>query len=166
MEAKRILSDTLTGQIYAPKIIPYAHGSELPSLHVPAPYEAAVNCPGYLVADAKQPVVLRELSIFEDRRRWTVDQLENPDTIVFWHGGMYEETVLLYGRVATVSKTKLAQSLQRSFVSSIKKEFVRINAFYVGAEAAVCLDADWRLTIAKQSPLEYDLSRVSLHSGC
>ena len=159
VEAKRNLSYTLMDQIYSPKIVSYAHGSELPTLHSPAPSESAVNCPGYLVTDAEQSVVLRELSIYEGRRRWAVDQLENPDTTVFWHGGLYEETVFLHGRVATVSKSKLAQSLQRSFASAIKKEFVRIKAFYVGAEAAALLSAGCRLTIAKQSPREYDLSR-------
>jgi hypothetical protein len=159
VEAKRCLSYTLMGHIYSPKIVSFNSGCDLPTLSLPAPEESAIVCPAYLVTEAEQAVTLRELSIYEGRRRWAVDQLENPDSTGIWHGGVYENGVLLYGRVATCSKSKIAQSLQRAFAAAIRKKFVKVRAFYVGPEASGLLDTGWRLTGAKQSPPEYDLRR-------
>jgi hypothetical protein len=108
---------------------------------------------------ADNEVVLRELAPFEGRARWSIDQLANPDSTMLWHGGMYGESVLLYGRVATTSKTRVALSLQRAFESAIKKQFVRVKAFYVGAQAEELLDIGFRLTISAESPNDYDLKR-------
>lgn len=95
----------------------------------------------------------------EDKPRWAIDQLANPDSTVLWHGGLWRPDVLLSGRVASNSKTASSQSLQRAFDTQIKRHFSRIKAFYVGEEAAQLLDSGARLTTSVQSPLEYDLTR-------
>ena len=120
---------------------------------------SAISGPAYLVTDTDTEVALRELSPFQGHARWAIDQLANPDSTMLWHGGMYGDSVLLYGRVATASTSRVAASLQRVFESAIKKQFVRVRTFYVGAQAAALLDQGVRLTIGAESPKDYDLRR-------
>jgi hypothetical protein len=102
---------------------------------------------------------LRQLSRYQDKDRWSVDQLANPDSTVLRHGGLFKENVLLQGEVRTAYKTKVAQRLQRAFDAAIRKHFVKIQAFYVGPAAGVLLDSGCRLTAAEQCPPESDLRR-------
>ena len=64
-----------------------------------------------------------------------------------------------YGRFATVANLEFATAFMKAVRSSVRKRFEKIQAFYVGAEAAQMLDAGKRLTIAAQSPPDYDLRR-------
>ena len=159
IEARRQLSYTLTGHITKPEVASYHRGNDLPTLHQPTTSEAAANCPSYLVTQVEQPVNLRKLPPYAGQNRWAVDQLANPDSTVLWHGGVFEGKLLLHGRVATTSKSSIAQSLQRAFDSQIRRHFSKIKAFYVGRKAEQLLDSGFRLTIAAQSPSEYDLCR-------
>jgi len=70
---------------------------------------------------------------------------------------MYSESVLLYGNVATASKSPGAIRLQRAFETAIKKNFERIKNFYVGSHAKALLDLGVRLTIGAESPKASDL---------
>lgn len=159
IEARRRITYTLTGHTSKPEATSYGCGNDLPTLREPAPAEASVNCPSYLITETQCPVVLRELPPYNGQSRWAVDQLLNPDSTVLWHGGIYQGKLLLHGRVATASKSSVAQSLQRAFDSQLRKHFVRIKAFYVGSHAEKLLDSGFRLAGAAQSPSEYDLSR-------
>ncbi len=159
VESRLELHYTLTGHHGSKKIESWRHGRELPTLGQPSPTDSAVNCPSYLITTRDSKVNVRELASLFGRRKWVVDQLENPDSTVFWHGGLYGTEVLLSGRVASVSKTPTAQKLQRAFEAAIRKSFVRINAYYVGANAEKLLDKGVRLTVSARSPREYDLCR-------
>jgi hypothetical protein len=112
-----------------------------------------------LVTEASTDVVLRQLSRYEGKDRWSVDQLANPDSIILPHGGLLKENVLLSGEVRTAYKTTVALRLQRAFDAAIRKHFVKIQAFYVGPAAEALLDSGCRLTAAEQCPPEFDLRR-------
>lgn len=159
VERRRSLSYTRCGALRSPEVVSFRMGRELPSLYVPAPSESAIASPAYLVALAGTSIALREVSQSDGGRRWFVDQLVNPDTTVLHHGGLYHGDVLLYGRVATASHSRVAVSLQRAFERPLKQQFDRIKAFWVGPQAQRLLDVGVRLTMAAQSPSEYDLSR-------
>ena len=133
------------------------HGNELPTIGVPSPNESAISGPSYLVTLAATPVTPRLIRT-ECGDSWVVDQLQNPDSTVLLHGGRYEQ-VLLYGRVATASRTPGALKLQRVYEAAIRRSFARVQAFYVGEAAEALLDSGFRLTIGAKSPPEYDLSR-------
>ena len=47
----------------------------------------------------------------------------------------------------------------RPFAAHIRKSFRKIRAFCVGSHAEALLDAGKRLTVAEQSPREFDLTR-------
>ena len=88
-----------------------------------------------------------------------MDQLANPDTVTLTPGGVWTQDIVLYGRVATASDSKASQELMRRFACAIKKQFTKIRAFYVGPKARELLDKGKRLTIAAQSPRDFDLVR-------
>jgi len=159
VESRRRLSYTLTGHSLSPEALSYHSGESIETLRAPATSETASNA-AYLVTEVDVPIVARPIQVQgEDKLRWAIDQLANPDSTILWHGGLWRSDILLSGRVASCSKSAPSQSLQRAFENQIKRQFSRIKAFYVGAEAARLLDSGTRLTMSAQSPLEYDLTR-------
>lgn len=161
-ESKRMIHDTLCGHLDVPNINSFKSGAELPTLRQAAPYESSSELPAYIITEASQQVRLREVFQQGGKRCWAVDQLQNPDSTVLWHGGMYADCVLLNGRVATAYKSKYAMSLQRAFETAIKRRFVRIQSYFVGPHAGHLLDSGYRLTFGASSPSDYDLRRPGL----
>ena len=70
-----------------------------------------------------------------------------------------DEEIVLYGRFATVSAcfSEPAKRLMARFRYRVQKMFVRLGAYHVGPKALDLLKAGKRLTIAEQSPREFDL---------
>ena len=134
----------------------FAYGSELPRLGV-ATCESAVGCDRFLVCEPELPIVVRQLPGADGIERFCVDQLANPDTVTLTPGGVWDEDVVLYGCVGTASDSRASQELMRRFAGEIKKQFTKIRAVYVGPKARELLDAGKRLTLAAQSPRDFDL---------
>jgi hypothetical protein len=82
--------------------------------------------------------------------------------VEFKPGGIWNEDVLLHGRIATASESQISQALMKRFQSAAKKTFSKVKAFYVGPKALVLLDSGKRLTISAQSPREFDLTPASV----
>lgn len=159
VEAKHKVVYTLLDHVYEPRAVHFRTARDLPTLFQPQPYESAVGGPAYLVTEAGRDVVLRQLSRYEAKDRWSVDQLVNPDSTVLRHGGLFKENVLLSGEVRTAYKATVALRIQRAFDAAIRKHFIKIQAFYVGSAAEALLDSGCRLTAAEQCPPEFDLRR-------
>jgi len=159
VEATHSLQYALCGHSENPEVKFYYSGLQLPTLREPLANESAVCGPAYLVSQRDAEIRTRELSPFNGGRCFAVDQLYNEDTIVLWNGGLYGQRILLYGRVDTASNTKIACRLQRAFTYAIKKLFSRIQAYYVGPNAEHLLDLGYRLTLAEQTPTDFDLRR-------
>ncbi|XVJ59925.1 MAG: hypothetical protein HEQ23_11200 [Tepidisphaera sp.] len=88
---------------------------------------------------------------------YVLDQLHNPDTVVLTPAGMWKDDVLLHGLVSTVSDSPIAKEIMKLFAAAIKKQFVKVRSFWVGPDALALLKRGKRLTIAAQSPAEFDL---------
>jgi hypothetical protein len=159
VEARQSVAYTLCEHLHEPRVDRFLTAHELPTLFQPAPFESAVLGAAYLVTESATDIVLRQLSPFEGKDRWAVDQLCNPDSTVLRHGGLYGDNVLLRGEIRTAHKTKVALRLQRAFDAAVRKHFVKIRWCYVGREAEALLDSGYRLTAAQQCPTESDLRR-------
>jgi hypothetical protein len=159
VEAKLAVVYTPFEHINKAKAEHFFTAHDLPTLFRPQPYESAVGGPYYLVTEAGTEVCLRQLSRYQGKDRWSVDQLLNPDSTVLRHGGRFKDNILLPGEVRTVHNTKGAMRLQRAFDSAIRKHFVKIQEYYVGTAAEALLDSGCRLTPAEQCPRELDLRR-------
>ena len=159
VEAKLDVRYTFVDHQSTELIESWRHGEELPSLWRSSLSESAMTGPAYLVTLGDSSIKPRKIRQNSGKIVWAIDQLENPDSTVFMHGGRYREDVLLHGQVAAASRTPIALKLQRAFESAIRKHFVHIKAFRVGKAAELLLDSGVRLTPSAQFPMEYDLSR-------
>jgi len=134
----------------------YLSALDIPSLGYASNDSAPVSS-AYLVIPSHAKVVVREVPQDTGAIRYAIDQLQNPFSATFQPGGRFGDTVLLYGRVATVARTKEGRSILRLFETRIKKYFEKHEAFYVGPEAARLKEQGVRLTLAVQSPPEFSL---------
>src|SRR5205807_118940 len=82
VEAKHAVVYTPFEHIYEPRAEHFRTARDLPTLFKPHSYESAVGGPADLVTMAGTDVVLRQLSRYEGKDRWSVDQLANPDSTV------------------------------------------------------------------------------------
>ena len=134
----------------------YYTGIDIPHLGV-ANNESAISCQTFLVAKSSLSIKVGRTAEKAASDHSSVDQLLNPDTVTFTPAGLWKPGILLHGRIATVSGSTASQALMTTFYSTIKEHFTKIKAFWVGRNARNLLDCGKRLTIAEQSPREFDL---------
>ena len=160
IEEKVSIKYTRTGHIDVPEVTSYAHFSDLTDLGTTSAITAQTS-PSYLVCNASQVVNLRRIDLNNGEVRYTVDQLVNPDSVVFQAGGLWSENVLLSGRIVTNFDSSESQTLMKMFAREIRKSFKKVRAYWVGTKALEMLDAGKRLTISGSTPIEagVDLKR-------
>jgi hypothetical protein len=124
--------------------------------------DQAVACDAFLIFDGDSTVQVEKMRMFDEDDRFDVDQSMNPDSIVLFPGGEWIDGTVIAGSIATISKSPIAQALMRAVHSGVKKHFTRVNAFWVGPEALAAFRNGRRLTIAIQSPPEFDLREMPL----
>ena len=144
------------GLFSAPEVRMIERGESIPNLGN-ATDESAINCDSYLVTMPDAMIAVRAVPQDDGGVSFAVDQLENPDSITFQAGGRLSDDVFLHGRVGTVSDTEVARRMYRAYHSEIKKRFKKVNAFFVSPDCLNLLQNGVRLTIAAQSPREFDL---------
>jgi hypothetical protein len=132
-------------------------GAEIPNLGK-AGGDSSTICDAFLVCERETQITLRAFQ-GNDGERVCLDQLANPDSVVFLPGGIWNEDVVIQGHVGTASDSELSQALMKRFQSAIKKSFTKVKAFYVGPHALEFLESGKRLTSSARSPREYDLAK-------
>lgn len=158
VEAKHRIGYTLCGLFPSAELRSVLSGASIPTLREPAPRPDAIACPQYLITAHDRQVAIREVPQNKGGLLYAVDQLANPESVVFQPGGIYGSDVLLHGRVGSASTSPFSVQLHRAFASAIGKLFEHVKAFYVGPEAHQLWQRGYRLTAAVQSPREYDLA--------
>lgn len=163
VEGKQALKYVRAGRFLTPELEVYSHGADIPDLGK-ATRESAVGCACFLVCAPDLLVNVEPVDQYDGVRSYHVGQFYNPDTITLSPGGLWTEDVLLYGRFATVSASfsDYAKRLMGRFRYQSGKQFVRVQGSYVGPGAMELLKAGKRLTMAQQSPPEFDLSLSGL----
>ena len=139
------------------RIVRVASARDILDLGV-ADQASAVACETGLVVPRGVPVQPR-LIRHADGPRYSIDQMENGESITFSGGGLWRDTMLLHGRVATVAGTPVARTLLQRFGSHMRKRFEKIGAYRMSPGAVALLDAGFRLCAAEQSPRTHDLQR-------
>lgn len=133
-------------------------GAAIPNLGK-ASADSTVACEHFLVCERETPVNLRFVG-----ERVCIDQLVNPDSVVFVPGGIWNEDVVLNGLIGTASDSEISKDLMKRFQAAVKKTFSKVKAFYVGPKALALLESGKRLAGAVQSPREFDLTPDSAKS--
>jgi len=161
VESKGPLKYVRTGNFLAEEVTNglcmFATGRDLPNLGK-ATSDHTAGCESFLVCEPKIPVLVRRFRANDGRERVCVDQLLNPESVVFTPAGMWSEDVVLNGSVDTASDSPISQSLIKLFQATVKKSFTKVKAFYVGQRALTLLENGKRLAGAVQSPRDFDLT--------
>ena len=147
-----------TGRFSGPELQTYASGLDIPDLGL-ASHRSSVMCDSYLITLQERDVKVRGVVENDGVKRYRVDQLVNPASVVFTPAGLWGDRVLLHGSVGSASDERQSQMLLRRFSSQARKSFHKIRAFWVGPHAEALLDAGTRLVSDERSPREYDLKR-------
>lgn len=134
----------------------FLRGGEIPNIGT-ASSESSINCETFLVTESAN-IDMRPIRQTDGSVRFGVDQLLNPDSVMFSAGGIWRPDVILYGRVATASDSVKSQKLMKIFNSTLRKQFRKVKAYWVGPKAYVLLEEGARLTIAAQSSRDFDLT--------
>lgn len=125
-----------------------------------APSGNTVLEPTYLVAPRSLPIQVRPVPQRKGGIKYAVDQLVNPKTIAFHPGGVFQEGCLISGEISTAAPDDPdSMELMKLFLKAIRRQFTKVNAYYVGKRAEELLDAGWRLTATVRAPVLYDLKR-------
>ncbi|MCE9547320.1 MAG: hypothetical protein K8T25_17750 [Planctomycetia bacterium] len=132
-------------------------GTDIPNLGI-ANRETGSVCSAFLVTKATVPIAIQSMKGASGVQRYLMDQLLNPDTVTLTPAGMWGEGIVLQGVVGTASDTAISRELMKRFNSAFKKSFSKIQGRFVGPQALVFFRAGKRLTIAAQSPREFDLT--------
>lgn len=95
------------------------------------------------------------------RTRHVLNQGQNPDSITFFPGGIFDnEKVLVCGHIGTSSKSSDSIALYKTFVRFVTKGFAKIGSYRVGPKAEQLMDQGYRMvTIGVSSSREYDLRK-------
>lgn len=162
IESKGPLRYALADRFLEPHYPTYSSGTEISNLGI-ASDASAVGCDRYLVYEPSITLLLRAVTETDRDNRpvrtsYRLDQLHNPDTIVFQPGGVWKSDILLHGSVSTVPwANDAAKKIRARFQYAIRKHFTNIRGYYVAPAAMEMLKAGKRLTIAVQSPRDFDL---------
>ena len=135
----------------------FHRGADIPNLGK-ADRDSGSACTAFVVTATTAPLTVRRIMGTDGNPRYCMDQLVNPDTVVFRPAGMWSDDILLDGLVGTASSSLIAQGLMKRFNSAINKRFTNVKAYRIGPEALALLKAGKRLTISARSSREFDLT--------
>jgi hypothetical protein len=159
VESQRALIYTQAGMFDAPETNTFASGTQLPNLGFAPSGEHGFE-PFWLIVDADKEVQVEVVSQRRGGSRYCIDQRLNPESIVIWTGGVFENSCIVAGQIGTAIFNKTSLELLNLFVRELRGQFERIKAFYVGPEAERLLDAGYRLTHGVGTARTSDLSRM------
>jgi hypothetical protein len=138
----------------------YTHCRDIPGLGLSSS-ESAVSSDRYLIVPRTAKVNIRKVPQSSGGSNFLIDQLINPDSAILTAGGLWGPDILLYGRLSTVSDTKIAQGFMRIFNRALRQKFQKVRAYWVGDGAMQMLKNGNRLTIAAQTPRDFDLKIIA-----
>jgi hypothetical protein len=124
-----------------------------------APAGKAAQCPRYLVGARPFVPVIRSVLQRRGGTKYSIDQLENQQTITIRPGGVFESYAVIAGTLDSVSKAPASLELYRLFMAAVRPRFQAIKSYRIGKNAAHLMDAGYRMTADVRSPTVYDLTR-------
>jgi len=156
LEAEKPLRYTLTGLLQGKNPKTFLSYSDIPNLGH-ASHPTAVANPAFLLSLDGTEIVSREVPQLSGGSLFAFDKLHNSETIVLRPGGTFQDDIILYGSVGTVSQSIVSRQLYSFVGKRFRKIFKKLREFYVGREALEALNLGARLTIGASSPPEFDL---------
>lgn len=157
IERRRALKYALCGMPNAPDVRTWRSLLDLETLGKAAAGNQS-HCERILVLEANAELRIRRVAQASGGTRYAVDQLENPISIVFQLGGIFQGGFLICGHIGTASNNPDAVQLFREFSTSLTDGFQKHGDYFVGKEAVEFQRSGVRLiTMHIAESREYDL---------
>lgn len=136
-------------------ITTFKRGRDIPNLGS-ADCSTGSLCESFLITSRSIVAEARRIES-RDGPLYCVDQLSNPESVVFTPAGRWGEDVILNGRIGSASDSLFSGDMIKRTGYAFKKYFTKIKSYQVGSQSLVCGKSGIRLTISADAPSEYDL---------
>lgn len=117
----------------------------------------------YIALSKTTELIIRSAPQNNGGVKYEINLMLNPKGVAIKIGGIYknkeQKNIIVAGRVGTISLEPSSLELYSYFSNRIRKNFKKIDSFYVGKEAERKMDEGWRLLTSIGSPAEYDLKK-------
>lgn len=117
---------------------------------------SGIGCRSYLILPLGVESVVEQVIGSQGNKRFIVDQLENPNSVMFTPAGVLDRNFVLAGRVASVSSSKFSTKIMSHFLSAFKSQCVKSKSYWLGRQASDLYYEGTRLAISTQTPRKYD----------
>lgn len=87
----------------------------------------------YIVLDQTIPIHFRKIENGESVS-FSIDQYDNPDSIVYRPGGRFDENRIMIGEISTISNSPMSLQLMSVFEKHLKKECKKVHGYYVSKQ--------------------------------
>lgn len=158
VETERPLKYVKAGMFDTPAPMTVLSALEIPNLAI-APVGEYIIGPCWLVLDPFSDVEVRAIPQQRGGIRYAIDQLINPQSVTIRPGGVFENSAVISGEVATCTNEPFSLDLMKLFARHIRRRFTRVRGNWVGKDAERLWNAGYRLTTSVKRPKEYDLAR-------
>jgi len=89
----------------------------------------------YMIIPKTEEVEIRNVPQKRGGLKYAIDQMKNPNSIIFYSGGVYNESFIIASKIGTISQTEFSKKIFKSVSSYIKKGFQKEGAFYISDES-------------------------------
>jgi hypothetical protein len=158
VESQRRLKYTQAGMFDSPETSTFASGLQIPNLGLAPSGESNLE-PFWLITDNRAQIEVKAVPQRHGAIRYGIDPGLNPESVVFWPGGVFEDSCVIAGQIGTAMINPTSMEVLNLFTREIRRQFKRMKSFFVGPEAEQLLDAGYRLTHGIGTAKECDLSR-------
>lgn len=156
IESKQALTYTSAGSMPTPELRQWSHYVDIENMGTAEGAQTAL-CRAYLIVRYGTAVHAERIDQYDGKTRFDVDQLLNPNSIVFTPAGEWKRSMIIAGLFGTASSTIESQALMRLVSAAIKKSFTKIKSYWVGPQALLRFRSGFRLTMSEHSPEIYNL---------
>src|SRR5262249_5290612 len=134
VEAVRPLRYTQAGMLDVEERPSLTDGWQIPRLGC-APSGTQTLEPFWLITDRAKKVKVEVVAQRKGGMRYGVDPGSNPEGVVLWPGGIFENSCLIAGRLGTGVLNAASNELLDLFGQKMRNIFKPIKSFLVGPEA-------------------------------
>lgn len=112
----------------------YTSVADLPDLGI-AKHGDETKESTYLVIERNSAILVRETPQRRGGFRYIIDGRDNPASVIFTPSGQFADIAFISGRIVAIHDHKFAQNLYEALEKRIKKQFTRVQSFWLSPEA-------------------------------
>ena len=135
----------------------YAKASEIPQLGR-ANHESASGCNAFLVFKKGSLIQRQAVTLEDGSEAFAINELLNQGAATLTPAGRWSDDVVLYGTFGSAHGTDDAKEILGAFEKALRRRFTKVKAYWLGPKALRALEEGKRLTLAAQTPRDFDLS--------